>query len=584
MSKEFIPSPSQSNIFHFAENGTESAIVTAVAGAGKTTTLVQMFRRLPQNLSILMLAFNKTIADELKSRVPGYVQAATFHSIGYSAWNKYAGKKVQIDANKVKGIMREFLSPRDNAIYGSFVLKMISLAKAAGMGAIVENVESEWVKLSQHFDVTPDTEDANIQYGIELARQILKRSISEAREIIDFDDMLFMPLIENVAFPKYDIVCIDEAQDTNGVQRALLKRMLVQPSGRLIAVGDPKQAIYGFRGADSSAMARIKQEFACIDLPLTVSYRCPQAVVRHAQSIVPYIEAHESAPEGLVAYNPGNVDDSGKFVGQSFRAKDAIICRNTAPLVSLAYNLIGKRIGCQILGRDISKGLTDLIEKMNAKGIDALIEKLAEWERREVDKLVAKDQTDKAEGIRDKVSCINICISALPETERTVPALINSINRLFSDKDQGVLTLCTVHKAKGLEWERVYILDADCYMPSKWARQAWQKEQEENLMYVAYTRAKLELYFITTEHVEKSISEGTVAAIVAEPAAPKKATRAPGMIEVSDKVEVKSGKKVPIGTRGTVIHCFGAPWFGIVLKDETGRKWDTYAKNVNLIE
>jgi len=58
-----------------------------------------------------------------------------------------------------------------------------------------------------------------------------------------------------------------------------------------------------------------------------------------------------------------------------------------------------------------------------------------------------------------------------------------------------------VHKAKGLEWLRVFILDRD-RMPSRWARRDWQVQQEENLIYVAYTRAKEELYFLPSDKID----------------------------------------------------------------------------------
>lgn len=581
-------SDKQEAIFDFGCHGQGSCIVIAVAGSGKTTTMIELFNRVTGK-TVLMLAFNKNIAEELKKRMPKHVISSTFHSVGYQAWNKYVGGRVQVDSNKVSAIMKELLSDRDNALYGAFVKKMVGYAKGSGMGFLMENVEQNWLALAAHFDCTPDSEAAKIELGIDLARRVLAQSIAEAREIIDYDDMLFMPLIENVAFQKFDIVGIDEAQDTNGVQRALLKRMLFAPHGRLIAVGDPKQAIYGFRGADSSATEMIKKEFGCIELPLTVSYRCPQAVVAKAQEIVPYILASDKAPIGIVANNPGTVeviDGREKFVAQPFRANDAILCRNTAPLISLAYCLIGKRIGCQILGRDIGKGLIDLVKKMKAANIEELQAKLTDYERREVDKLIAKGQDDKAEAVRDRVNCVNICANALPEGERSVEALITSISNLFSDGTGEVVTLCTVHKSKGLEWERVYILDADKYMPSKWARQAWQKEQEMNLMYVAYTRAKLELYFIESDHVQQNLAASDGTAPVPTTVVPKivEVTRAPGEVLKGDRVKVTKGKNAPIGFEGVVTQAYGEPWFAIYVKGENGEGFKTYAKNVEVLK
>jgi superfamily I DNA/RNA helicase len=125
----------------------------------------------------------------------------------------------------------------------------------------------------------------------------------------------------------------------------------------------------------------------------------------------------------------------------------------------------------------------NLIEKQRADSVDALIEKLATYREREIARFTAKGEEQKAEGVADRCDCIETVIHNLPETERTVYAVIRKIESLFSDAN-GVLTLSTIHKAKGREWNTVAILEPEL-MPSKWARQAWQQAQERNLMYVA---------------------------------------------------------------------------------------------------
>lgn len=486
----------QQRVFSQFQFGTESLIVKAVAGSGKTTTIVEASNRV--TCRILMLAFNKSIAEELRGRVQRHVTVATFHSAGMKAWNAFTGKRPTVDARKISGMLRDNLAPRDNELYGAFCAKLIGFAKSAGMGMLIPDTMAEWEKLCEHFDHYPESEDAKLDYGIEIARACLNDSNGLSMDgHIDYDDMLYMPLIKSVRFEQFPMVVIDEAQDTNGVQRALLKRMLQQPNGRLVAVGDPCQAIYGFRGADSSAMQRIAQEFGCEELPLTVSYRCPQAVVRHAQQFVSYIEASPNAPEGSVTVNPMIEDPkTAKLIPQPFRPTDAILCRNTAPLVTMAFSLIARGTGCRILGREIGRGLISLIEKMKAKGIDALQSKLADYQAKEQAKFLSKDEGPKAEALQDKMDCIRYCIASLDQNNRTIPQLCRNIEGLFTDNGTGILTLCTVHKSKGLEWERVYILDAEKLMPSRWARMQWQKEQENNLCYVAATRAKLELCFI----------------------------------------------------------------------------------------
>lgn len=285
---------------------------------------------------------------------------------------------------------------------------------------------------------------------------------------------------------KFNLIFGDEAQDTNAIQRAILRKMIGKTT-RVIAVGDPAQAIYGFRGADSNSMNRIAKEFNCVTLPLTVSYRCPQSVVLHAQQWVNHIECAPDAPMGEVqrlqtSWSP-----------DQFKAGDMIVCRTTAPLIALGYKLLTQRKPFYIMGREIGSNLKALVTKQKAKGIDALQEKLAAWNSREVEKAIAKDDESKAQAISDKYQALCHLIDSLNENNRTIPALIKIIDDLFAEK-QNATILCTIHKAKGLESENVYWLNSS-QCPSKWAR-GWQKQQEINLCYVATTRAKSKLILI----------------------------------------------------------------------------------------
>jgi len=507
MSTEFKPSPYQQDIFDFVRAGTESGIIEAVAGSGKTTTIVESLKFISKDKFVLFLAFNKAIAthlDEILKRLRmDNVKAATFHSTGFGAWmNANRDHKIRVEANKVRDLCREWIAEGDLKDYMGFVMKLVGLAKGFGMGYLIPDTGESWHELIDHFDVSLNTDrsgrgskEVTEERGIELAKMILQKSIEDAEYVIDFDDMLYMPLIKDLRFRQYDYVFVDEAQDTNGVQIALLKRML-KPGGRLIAVGDPYQAIYGFRGADSEAMSRIANEFDCHVLPLSVSYRCPQNVVQAAKEFVPIIEAHEHAPFGVV-------ESLGGFDPTQFTNTDAILCRVTAPLVETAYDLIRRRVACRILGRDIGVGLETLIKQMKARDIDHLEERLDAYAGREIAKLTSKGKEDRAQQVDDKVTTLRTIIGHLPEDERTIDGLIRSIQTLFTDNNKGLLTLSTVHKAKGLEWPRVFILGRDKYMPSPWARKAWQKSQEMNLIYVAYTRAKQELYFLPEGFAKK---------------------------------------------------------------------------------
>lgn len=467
---------------HVEDKNSGNLIVDAVAGSGKTTTLVETVKRLVGNH--IFLAFNKSIATELASRG---VNARTFHSLTFSPVKSFT-KFRNVDTNKLRTLVDANMSGDNAFIYGAFMCKLVGLARQAGIGCLVEDTEQAWFDIVEHHDIEIESEKGNVTEGVEFARKLLGWSNEAAlRGIVDFDDLLYICVKEGLPLPKFVNVLVDEAQDTNAIQRALLRKIML-PQTRLVAVGDPAQAIYGFRGADSTSLQMIQDEFNCKRLPLSVSYRCAKAVVEYSRTWVAHIEAAETAPEGEV------IDMADKWDTKAFAVNDLVVCRTTKPLISLGYKMLKNRVPVRIMGREIGEGLVTLIEKMNAKGIDALLSKLEQWRTRETEKAVAKKQDGKAASIEDKADAIVCLIEGLGENERTVPALINVIRDLFADK-QNVTTLATIHKAKGLEARKVFWLNrSKC--PSPWARMPWQQEQEANLCYVAATRAKHTLVII----------------------------------------------------------------------------------------
>lgn len=470
----------QQAIFSFVATGTGNAIVEAVAGSGKTTTIVEALRRVRG--SSVFLAFNKSIAEELKARG---VNARTFHSLTYGPVTRHR-KARNVEPNKLRLLCDDRLTGEDARLYGSFVTRLVSIGRQQGIGALVEDTPQAWAELAEHHDIELEHDAASYSTALGLASKLLQWS--NESQWVDFDDLLYLAVRDGVALPKFDFVFVDEAQDTNAIQRAILRKIM-HAGTRLVAVGDPAQAIYGFRGADSDALDLIASEFDAVRLPLTVSYRCPQAVVRYAQQWVQHIQPAPTAPEGTVR------DVGTQWKPEDLQAGDLVVCRTTRPLVSVAYACLRARVPARIMGKDIGQGLVALVNKMRAKGVDHLVAKLGEYTEREVEKAVAKKQEAKAEALRDKCDTVLFLVDTLPETDRTVPALLRVIDSLFSGAPGAGVTLATIHKAKGLEAERVYWLNRNA-CPSKWARQPWQQQQERNLCYVATTRAKAELVLI----------------------------------------------------------------------------------------
>jgi superfamily I DNA/RNA helicase len=311
-----------------------------------------------------------------------------------------------------------------------------------------------------------------------------------ASPLCDFDDLLYRAVARAIPLPRYDLVLVDEAQDCCPIQIAILRKIL-NKGGRVVAVGDTAQAIYGFRGAMSDSMDKLAEAFDAAPLPLSITYRCAADIVALAAEFAP-IEPAPNAPKGKVS-----APDSWAL--SSLCPADMVICRTNAPLLKLAYALVRARKPVLVMGREIGAGLVSLINKLQPKGIDGLLEKLGAWQDRETLKLQARDAGEaQIATVADKADSIRVVIDGLPENERTVPALCRAIEGLFSGGPEGKVILASIHKSKGLEAERVYILNWSA-MPSRWAKQEWQKQGERNLQYVAITRAKSELFLVEAD-------------------------------------------------------------------------------------
>lgn len=467
-------------------------VVEAVAGSGKTTTVMNALRHCPRGARVLMLAFNKSIADELRRRAPRGVECRTFHSLGMSA---FSGMRPKVEGRKNFKILRELgISRQAQRAYGAMACRLVSLSKQIGVGLPAGpsvHDESVWWGLVGHHGLMLPNRGDSMDEAIALAQRVLVAGNREA-EIIDFDDMLYRPLLRSLSFPSYDIVFVDESQDTNPLQIDLL-RQVAHDVTRFVFVGDRRQAIYGFRGADAAAMDAIETDFQCVRLPLSVTYRCARAVVEQAQQIAPEIQPREGAPDGTVVDEP-----RGSVYWDEFLPSDAVLCRNTAPLLEMAYAGIAAGHGCKVLGRDIGKGLITLADKMagTSSDVDVMLDRLRTYTDAEIAKAVAKDQPAIAARLEDQESALRVAVDALPRDAYHMAGLRRSIEALFTEDDAGdLLTLCTIHRSKGHEWDRVFILEPDL-MPSKWARKPWQRIQEENLEYVAITRARDHLEFL----------------------------------------------------------------------------------------
>lgn len=512
----------EQEVFFQAVLGPDNVVGDARAGSAKTTSLVEAIVRLIRakpGVKILLCAFNVKIKDEiifkLAKALSGQEMSAkaandflwrqgitvkTLNGVGHGAWNKYI--KSTLDMNKNYDIVSSLLKAEDLMELYSDVAGLVSKAKISGLvpekvrapNAKLPDTEEEWEKLAVHYDYecTP--------VHIQLARQALLKHIMQAQQgNIDFDDQLYMPIIFNVAFEKYDYVFVDEAQDLSAIQHEMVAKS-VKMSGKIIAVGDPHQAIYGFRGAMVDSMEQMYSRFKAVPAKLTVCFRCSKAVVTHVQKIVGDIQYPESAVDGKIELT------RTPWGPWTFESGDAIICRNNAPLIGTAFRLIRNGVSCYMIGRDIGKGLTTLINKLCPNPHTPLPEfhqKLHQWlsnERQTADAKRAPARRQKAE---DKVECLDAVLEHSGASD--LPALHDAIRQLFS-RETGKVTLSTGHKAKGLEFKRVFHLDSELIY--KFAEpDTWEYVQARNLHYVIDTRAQVYLRYIQSDDYKNKLEE-----------------------------------------------------------------------------
>ena len=495
----------QSDFFTRLESTQDSLVLTSVAGSGKTTTLTKGATYLIG--SILALAFNVRIKKTLDEKIGHFAVCKTLNGVGHGALCKFLGRKVAIDRDKTRKVVRDLLNEKENKhlweLFSS-ISQLVSRAKHHGLipkGTpgmflpLVEDTPEAWGEIAAHYDILFD------QDVYRLAKLALQSCNSKAfAGTCDFDDQIYIPALWGAPFDKFDNIIVDEAQDLSEIQHKIIKKLL-RKGGRLIAVGDENQAIYGFRAAMSNSIRQLVDTFSLDEMELTISFRCCQSVVREAQKVVPRIEASPTAPEGLVS----TLD---AYTGSTFQTGDVVLCRNNAPLIKLAYKLIADGRGVCVVGRDIGAGLKLLTKRIVGKDLTQpvtyLLQGLVEWKEQEAAKALAKDQPSKLEAINDKAESLFAIIDG--SAARTVEDVIDAIEELFG-KTSAPITLSTIHRAKGLEWDRVFFLNQKL-IPSIWAvkaydkdpeRYEWMMQEERNLRYVGVTRAKEQLTYITTK-------------------------------------------------------------------------------------
>ena len=471
----FEPTPEQAAILSAAQSATDNLIIEARAGAAKTTTLVMLAEALAP-LEIRCVAFNKKIADELNQRLPQNAQAATMNSLGHRAWGRFLGRRLKLEKSKTYSLLsdevRRLRDEDQEAARESFSFILQAVRQSKSSGFITKHPHAKPLISREDFFLGLEEEPTPLEEELILA--VIKKSLDQALQgIIDFDDQLLCSALFPVSFEPAPLTLVDEAQDLSVIQHLMLRKMC--RGKRLIAVGDPFQAIYGFRGADEDSMQSLASMFDMKTHYLTLTFRCPSEIVAEAQWRAPDMTSaakHSGEVQTWAAWNADMIPDNA-----------AILCRNNAPLFRMALNLIRAGRYPELLGNDVLAGMIKLLRSFGDMTMSqsSAMERAAAWRDSKEKKVRGKA------ALEDRYQCLLLLLEQGPVLGDAI-AYAESLA-----KSKGRIKLMTVHKSKGLEFDTVFILDQQLMRP---------KGQDLNLRYVAQTRAQRQLIYITTDGYE----------------------------------------------------------------------------------
>ena len=465
----------QTACIDFSTSSDRNLLISALAGAAKTTTLVELAKANP-GTEILCLAFNKKIAVEMQERLPSNCKAMTLNALGHRTWQEATGRRLKIDSGKtytlVKTVIEEQTPSDQKVLYEQMteLMQLVDFGKACGY---IPSGTYDKAKRLYGDDFFQHIEQELSPLEQDIIRDVTLRSLKLAFEgECDYNDQILMPTIFHGAFPRYPLVLVDEAQDLSALNHAMLRKLARK---RLIAVGDQCQAIYGFRGAHEDGMEKLRVDFDMTEMRLSTSFRCSRAVIRHAQWRAPHMRWPDWAIEG-------NVTTLDNWSASDIAESAAIICRNNAPLFGIAIRLLKNGRTCQLDGKDVITSITKVMRKFGGSDMrqSAVFDKIDAWEEREC----GKNKKRAHARIRDRAECMRI-FAREGATLADALAYAQHLMHLHSP-----LKLMTGHKSKGLEFDHVYFLDNDLVS---------DEDQDPNLRYVIQTRAKDTLTYINSK-------------------------------------------------------------------------------------
>lgn len=558
----FEPTEAQKKIYEFVENGSGNGIIDAVAGAGKTTTLMGCVDHIKNPHDALFCAFNRSIRKEIqhKFQLRGKnIAVKTNHALGLQILRGHVG--AQLNDNKYKQIIDDkgfFQSIETDVDAIMRLQRSMSIAELRDIeeGRTIINSKEEinrfnhslrifkcvikylldlndkyrltlcpndfesYRQMTDHFGIFEKDPSyifqfAELEHYIKAHQKLLTEGneMAKSQGIIDYVDMLYLPHYLNL-YPRvhYGFIFVDECQDLSRAQIEIVSKY-VKPGGRVLAVGDPYQSIYGFAGADSESFERVKTLFNCQSLSLTDCFRCPADVIGIAQTIREDIKGFKTEA-GIVTYLKSHQ------VLRRVKPGDLIISRRKDPLKFMAMKLVNNNIKVHMHPDEVEEMIGDYKSYFTPKELkmtltDDMIEAFfKKAETRNISRFekdfANMDSAIKTVRVKEATKLLRESFYFFLDKYitwqlNTIESILIRLKETLQYLGEDAVRISSIHRAKGLEEDRVFILEYN-KLPMRGSRE-WVNIQERNLHYVAVTRPKNELYLCTEEQEANEVDE-----------------------------------------------------------------------------
>ena len=556
---DFTPSKYQQDILDCFTSTNENIMVNALAGSGKSSTICLLTEHIDK--SSIYIAFNSSIVEEFKKKIKNpKVKVMTMHSLAYSIMLYNVGqeqenessqgtsrgfgkqrnrKEVHLDNLKYHKILDEELAKRYGrymdfnrkmfykdqyvSLYNLCCLTMTNMSSASDIDKLIKD-HTLFTSFGEEDYPKPSTQEI---IGTLKALDTKSKQIFELDGSISFTDMLYITYwkLKNEEWEVpywalYINVFIDETQDLSALQLCFLP-FVRRKNGRYVFVLDKNQAIYAFSGSDSNAWQAIPRLFSpIVSFDLPICYRCAKSHLRRVnQGFNIPIKPRDNAPEGFIK----NIE---KYEIKDYvQPGDLIISRKNKWLSECILSLVKNGIPIYMEDKAVVDDIKKIISKSKSasiRGLKAHLEKTIDSYNQKIKKLINK-RTESAEesekkieetvDTNSKIDNINFLSDILTSYVKKGNSLATSTdvftkyitNLLNTTPSPDCVRICSVHKAKGLEAENVFVLN-EGKITYDFRQSKEQNVQEKNLSYISMTRAKNGLYLV--KEPEKSSKKG----------------------------------------------------------------------------